>query len=102
MSNQISSAVQPPGVDQITAAQAKATEANAAQTPQTSKTAPAPQAAKTAQAPTDTVQISSASKAILQEVQETHAQTVKEANGGDAQAKRLLAKEAAAVAQVKK
>jgi len=45
---------------------------------------------KTAQAPTDSVQVSSAAKAILQEVQENHAQTVQEAAGGDNQAKRLL------------
>lgn len=48
------------------------------------------------QGSTDTVNISSAAKAILQEVQENHAQTVQEANGGDSQARRLLAKEAAA------
>jgi len=48
------------------------------------------------QTPTDTVQVSSAAKAILQEVQENHAQTVQEAASGDSQAKRLLAKEAAA------
>jgi len=46
--------------------------------------------------PTDTVNISSASKAILQEVLENHSQTVQEANGGDSQARRLLAREAAA------
>lgn len=51
---------------------------------------------KTSQTPTDTVSISNSAKAILQEVQETHAQTIKEANGGDAQAKRLLAREEAA------
>jgi hypothetical protein len=56
------------------------------------KTPPA-QAASTS---TDTVTISSSAKAILQEVQETHAQTVQEASGGDSQAKRALAKEAAA------
>jgi hypothetical protein len=48
------------------------------------------------QVPTDTVSISTAAKAILQEVQENHAQTVQEAKGGDNQARRLLAKEAAA------
>ncbi len=59
-------------------------------------------ASKTQQTPTDTVQVSTAAKAILQEVQETHAQTVKEANSGDGQAKRLLAKEAAVTYQPKK
>jgi hypothetical protein len=41
------------------------------------------------------VQISNLAKAALQEAIETPAQTAKEANGGDLQAKRLLAKEAA-------
>jgi hypothetical protein len=49
----------------------------------------------------DTVTISSSAKAILQEVQENHAQTVQEANSGDNQARRLLAKEAAAAATPK-
>jgi hypothetical protein len=43
-----------------------------------------------------TVNISSAAQSILQETEETHAQTVQEANGGDGQARRLLAREAAA------
>jgi hypothetical protein len=51
---------------------------------------------KTQQIPTDTVTISNSAKVILQEVQENHVQTVQEANGGDSQARRLLAKEAAA------
>jgi hypothetical protein len=51
---------------------------------------------KPQQTPTDTVSISNAAKSILQEAQENHAQTVQEANGGDSQARRLLAKEAAA------
>ena len=46
-------------------------------------------------APVDTVHISSAAKA-MQEVMETPAQTAREASGGDMQAQRLLAKEAAA------
>ena len=47
------------------------------------------------QAPvTDTVQLSSGTKAALQELSETQAQTAKEAAGGDAQARRLLAREA--------
>ena len=57
---------------------------------------------KPKQAPKETVQISSAgqaalsaSKAALQEVTETHEQTVQEANTGDLQAKHLLAEQAA-------
>ncbi len=58
-------------------------------------TAPQPAAASKPQAAgSDTVQISAAAKA-LQETIETPAQTAKEAAGGDIQAKRLLAKEAA-------
>jgi hypothetical protein len=44
----------------------------------------------------DTVHISSAAQAAVQEALETQAQTVKEAGSGDQQAQRLLAKEAAA------
>jgi hypothetical protein len=44
----------------------------------------------------DTVHVSSAAQAALQEALETQAQTVKEAGSGDQQAQRLLAKEAAA------
>jgi hypothetical protein len=80
-----------------------ATHINAVTQAQPVQNAAAPAAAnpkaaesKPSQAPTDTVSISNSAKAILQEVQETHAQTVKEANKGDAQAKRLLAKEEAA------
>jgi len=93
MSNAISTVTQPSPPEQAPAASAKASESKttqAAQTPQTTKTAQA------TQTPTDTVQISSASKAIVQEAQETHAQTIHEAAGGDSQARRLLAKEAAA------
>jgi hypothetical protein len=50
----------------------------------------------TASTTTDTVNISSAAKAAVQEFMETQAQTAKEASGGDLQAQRLLAKEAAA------
>ncbi|HZW92334.1 MAG TPA: hypothetical protein VFF64_05120 [Candidatus Eremiobacteraceae bacterium] len=57
-------------------------------------TAPQPAASKPQTAGSDTVQISAAAKA-LQETIETPAQTAKEAAGGDIQAKRLLAKEAA-------
>jgi hypothetical protein len=51
---------------------------------------------KPQQAPADTVSISGTAKAILQELQENHVQTVQEANGGDSQARKVLAKEAAA------
>jgi hypothetical protein len=51
--------------------------------------------ATTQSAPKDTVQLSSGAKTIVQEATETSAQTTKEAAGGDLQAKRLLAKEAA-------
>jgi hypothetical protein len=78
MSAPISSVTQAQPVDQNTATHPKPTESKSVQTP------------------TDTVQVSSAAKAILQEVQENHAQTVQEAASGDNQAKRLLAKEAAA------
>jgi hypothetical protein len=44
---------------------------------------------------TETVSISSAGKAAAAEATETAAQTAKEARGGDRQAQRLLAKEAA-------
>jgi hypothetical protein len=76
-------------VDQTTAAQTKAPASKTEQTSQTPQT------------PTDTVTLSKAT-AILKEVQETHVQTVQEAAGGDNQAKRLLAKEAAAAFQPKK
>ena len=57
-------------------------------------TAPAP-VAKAPSSPADTVQISSAAKALLQETMETSVQTAKEASAGDAQAIRLQAKHAA-------
>jgi|GEM_PF-1985973 hypothetical protein len=60
--------------------------------------APAPQPQSV---PTDTVQLSSAAQAALQEALETPAQTAKEAGTGDAQAERLLAKETAAKAEAK-
>jgi hypothetical protein len=53
-------------------------------------------ASKQASPPKDTVQISGAAHAALQEASETATQTAKEALGGDLQARRLLAKEAAA------
>jgi len=59
-----------------------------------------PAQSKPQAAPTDIVQISSAAKTAMQnavqEATETAAQTDKEARGGDLQAKRLEAKEAAA------
>ena len=45
---------------------------------------------------TDIVQLTSAAQAALKEAIETSAQTANEANHGDIQARRLLAKEAAA------
>jgi len=55
-----------------------------------------PSAATRATASVDTATISNAGKQALQESLETNAQTTKEASHGDLQAKRLLAKEAAA------
>ena len=49
----------------------------------------------------DTVQISNAAKALLQETLETPAQTAKEAGSGDPQAIRLMARHAAAKASAK-
>jgi len=63
-------------------------------------TQPKPQSATS----TDSVQLSQAAQAMLaalQEARETPAQTAKEAGLGDLQAKRLLAKEAAAKSVVK-
>ena len=51
------------------------------------------QAAVTSSAPQDTVQISTAAQAALQESRETQAQTAKEAAHGDRPAVKLLAKE---------
>jgi hypothetical protein len=65
------------------------------------KAAPQPPAASATPArPSDTVQISASAK-ILQEASETSAQTAREAAGGDNQARRLLAREAAEHASVK-
>jgi hypothetical protein len=74
---------------------AQAAAANAAQT---QPAAPQPAPVKPQPATTDTVLISNSAKAMMQEAQETAAQTVQEANRGDRQALRLLAKEAAAKA----
>jgi hypothetical protein len=59
----------------------------------------APASAKSQPASADTVSISNLAKAALQESLETSVQTNKEAAGGDFQAKRLLAHEAAAKAE---
>jgi hypothetical protein len=81
MSNPISSVTQAPPVQ------------SAAQAPAANPKAPK---STTQPAPADSVTISNNSaKAILQEAQETPAQTAQEANGGDSQARRLLAREAA-------
>lgn len=66
-----------------------------AQTPAASQKPAQSQASSKASVPTDSVKISTAAQTALQEAQENQAQTVKEANHGDQQAKRLLAKEAA-------
>lgn len=50
---------------------------------------------------TDAVKISNAALAAFQEATETSVQTLKEAETGDLQAQRLLAKEAAAKAALK-
>ena len=70
-----------------------ATAINANQTQPEDQT---PTPAKTQPAATDTVKISSAAQTAAQEATETAAQTAKEADSGDRQAQRLLAKEAAA------
>jgi hypothetical protein len=76
------------------AAKPSAAQQAAAQSTSQATKQPAPQAA-----PADTVQISSAAQQLLKEAIETPAQTAQEAAGGDAQARRLLASEAAARAQ---
>jgi len=55
---------------------------------------PASPAAKPQASPQDTVHISTAATALLQESSETSAQTAKEASAGDPQAIRLQAKHA--------
>ncbi len=68
-----------------------------AQTTATAPKKPAPTKLPSAP-PTDTVQLSQAAQAMLaamQEATETPAQTANEADRGDLQARRLLAKEAA-------
>ncbi|HEY6250530.1 MAG TPA: hypothetical protein VI685_11265 [Candidatus Angelobacter sp.] len=78
MASPVTSATHAPTVEQVAPVRPKAPEA------------------KPQQPPADTVQISSAAKAALQEALETKAQTTQEANLGDNQARRLLAREAAA------
>lgn len=60
------------------------------------KVTPSQPPSNTSTTTTDTVSISSAAKAALQEATETQAQTIKEAQSGNLQAQRLLAKEEAA------
>jgi hypothetical protein len=62
---------------------------------QAKPTAQKPAQSQAANTPADTVQISNAAQVALKETLETSAQTAKEAAGGDHQAQRLLAKEAA-------
>ena len=62
---------------------------------------PASSQAKPQANTTDTVQISNAARAMMQEAIENPAQTAKEAAAGDRQAMRLMAKEAAARASEK-
>ena len=66
---------------------------------QATKGRDSPRESESRPVPTDTVQLSSAAQAALQESLETAAQTAKEAGAGDVQAKRLLAKHAAAKAE---
>lgn len=76
---------------------ASAAQAQAAARPAPASQKPAqPQPAAKAHVPVDTVQISSAAQSALQEANETGVQTAKEAQSGDRQAQRLLAKETAA------
>jgi hypothetical protein len=67
--------------------------------PSTASSSQKPAQSQPQSATTDSVQLSAAAQAALaaiQEARETQAQTSKEAAGGDQQAMRLLAKEAAA------
>ena len=80
--------------------------ASLAAQPVTKTAAPQPLAQVAHPAPSkpstnDTVQVSSAAKALLQESQEPSAQTAQEARSGDQQAIRLLAKRAAIKAGLK-
>jgi hypothetical protein len=64
-----------------------------APTPASPPVAKAKDSAPKPQSPVDTVQVSNAAKAALQEMTETRSQTVQEAARGDSQARRLLARE---------
>ena len=79
-------------IHSVTSAQ-PAAQATAAQ--------PTPPRATTQPSTADTVQISSAAKALSQENLETSAQTAHEASSGDVQAQRLQARHAAARASTK-
>jgi len=92
MSNAISNSAY---TNQTTAVQAQPAAKAAAPSP---KPAPA-KAPAPSPAVNDTVQISNAARAMMQEAIETPVQTAKEAAKGDRQAQRLLAKEAAAKAE---
>ena len=81
MSSEVTSVTQPQPAPQPTDVRTKAPE-----------TRPQP-------VPRESVQLSSAAQTALREALETPAQTVKEAGTGDVQAKRLLAKQAAAKAE---
>ncbi len=59
------------------------------------QSAPQPTPNAPTNTPNATVQVSNAAKALLQEAIETPVQTAQEARGGDLQAQRLLAREAA-------
>jgi hypothetical protein len=72
-----------------------ATQAHADIQPSAARQSAAP--AKAPAVATDSVQLSTA-KALLQETLETPTQTAREARSGDPQARRLLAREAAAKA----
>lgn len=90
MANAISSVTQAAPAA-VTAAQAQA----APQAAPANQKASQPQAAAKTPPPIDTVQVSTAAQAALQESRETSTQTAQEASRGDHQAARLLAKLAA-------
>jgi len=90
MVNAVTNAYQPA----VAEASVHQTKPSGAATP--AQKAPQSQTPSGVSSPVDTVQISSAAQAATKEMLETAAQTAKEAAGGDHQAQRLLAKEAAA------
>lgn len=85
--------ISPIGSVQSQATAAASETTSAASQPSTSSSTASSSSATSV--PVDTVTISSAAQAMLKEITETSAQTTKEANAGDHQAQRLLAKEAA-------